>query len=164
MIDKKMTQALNEQINKELYSAYLYLSMAAYFDANNLSGLANWMRVQAQEETEHAMKFYHYIYERGGQVTLTQIDAPETKWKSVIHVFETTLAHEQKVTKLIHSLVDLAIELNDHATNSFLKWYVDEQVEEESSADEILQQLLMIKDNSATLLMLDKEMAKRSAQ
>jgi ferritin len=162
MLSKKMQEALDEQINAELYSAYLYLSMAAYFESLNLAGFANWMQVQAQEETSHAMKFYGYVHERGGRVTLQAIAQPETEWASVSAVFEATYKHEQNVTARINDLVDLAIKEKDHATNSFLQWYVDEQVEEEKSADEIVQKLRQIGDAPSPLFMLDNELGKRA--
>ncbi len=161
MISKKIEQALNDQINAELYSAYLYLSMAAYFEAENLPGFANWMRIQTQEETMHAMKIYDYVNERGGRVLLKPIAGPQTKWKSPLAAFEATYKHEQVVTGRINELVDLAIEEKDHASNAFLQWFVTEQVEEEQSADEIVQKLTLIKDSQGAMYMLDKEMGQR---
>ena len=161
MIKKKMEDALNEQMNAELYSSYLYLSMAAYFESTNLGGFANWMTVQAQEELMHAMKFYRYIIERGGRVSLRTIEGPETEWKSALDVFEHVSKHEQKVTALIDKLVDLEIEEGDHATSSFLRWFVDEQVEEESSADAVVQKLKLAGDSSGGLFMLDNEFGQR---
>lgn len=161
MISKKMEKALNEQINAELYSAYLYLSMESYFKSLNHNGFANWMRVQTQEEVSHAMKIYDFINERGGRVMLKAIEGPETQWKSSLEVFEAIYNHEQKVTALINGLVDLAIEEKDHATNSFLQWFVNEQVEEEASADEIVQQLKMMKDAPGGIFMIDRELGQR---
>jgi ferritin len=161
MISQKMQDALNEQVNAELYSAYMYLSMATYFGSNSLNGFANWMQIQTQEEVSHAMKIYKYVEERMGRVTLKAIDGPPTEWKSPLAAFEAVFAHEQKVTGMINSLVDLAIKENDHATRGFLQWFVDEQVEEESSADAIVQQLKLMKDAPGALYMLDKEMARR---
>jgi ferritin len=161
MISKKMEKALNDQVNAELYSAYLYLSMGSYFKSLNLNGFANWMRVQTQEEVSHAMKIYDFINERGGRVILKAIDSPQTKWDSPLMVFEAVYSHEQKVTSLINRLVDLAVEEKDHATNSFLQWFVNEQVEEESSADEIVQQLKMMKDAPGGIFMLDRELGQR---
>ena len=161
MINKKMLDAFNEQINAELYSAYLYLSMAAHFKAANLPGFANWMTVQVQEETMHAMKFYNYVLSRGGKVKLTAIDAPPTSWKSPLEVFEATYEHEQKVTGLINNLVNLAIAEKDHAANMFLQWFVNEQVEEEANADALVQQLRMAKDAPGAMLMIDRELAAR---
>ena len=161
MIDKKMEAALNEQVNAELYSAYLYLSMNAYFEATNLPGFANWMRMQTQEEVMHAMKIYDYVNERGGRVTLKAIAQPQTQWESPLAVFEATYKHEQKVTGLINDLVNLAIEEKDHATNTFLQWFVNEQVEEEDNASTVLGQLKLIKDNPQALFLMDKDMGQR---
>lgn len=161
MISKKMQDALNGQLNAELYSSYLYLSMGAYFESTNLKGFANWMRVQAQEELMHAMKFYDYVNERGGIVTLGKIEGPPAGWKSPLDVFTYTYKHEQKVTKLINDLVSLAISENDYATNSFLQWFIDEQVEEESSASDIVQKLKIIGDDGGSLYMMDQELSKR---
>ncbi len=161
MISKKMQDALNEQINAELYSAYMYLSMVAYFESVNLPGFATWMRAQTQEELMHAMKIYDYVNERGGRVTLKAIDGPTTNWESPLAVFEAVYAHEQKVTGLINKLVDVAIEEKDHATNNFLQWFVNEQVEEESSADEIVQKLKLMANAPDGIHMLDNEMGQR---
>jgi ferritin len=161
MIDPKMEKALNDQIVAEFYSAYLYLSMAAYFDAEGLAGFAQWMRAQFQEEQAHAMKMFNYVTERGGRVKLGAIDAPPTEWDSSVQVFEETLKHEQKVTGLINKLVDLALSISDHATDNFLRWFVSEQVEEEDSVDSVLSQLKLIGDNGQGLLMLDRELGAR---
>jgi ferritin len=161
MINEKIEKAMNEQINHEIYSSYLYLSMSAYFSSLNLNGFANWMRVQAKEEDLHAMKFYDYIIERGGRVTLETIKGPETTWDSPLVVFESAYKHEIFVTSLINNLVDIAITERDHASNSFLKWFVDEQVEEEASADKIVQELKFIGDNRHALFMIDRELATR---
>lgn len=161
MLKKKIQDAINAQINAELYSAYLYLSMAAYFESVNLKGFANWMRVQDQEERFHAMKFYNYVIERGGKVLLTAIDSPETAWKSPLAAFTAAYEHELKVTAMINGLVDLAIKESDHATASFLQWYVNEQVEEEANVDGVVQQLKLGGDNSSALFMIDKELAAR---
>ena len=160
MINEKMEKAINEQINAELYSAYLYLSMSAYFESINLDGFASWMKTQAQEETFHALKFFDYVHERGGKVQLKAINAPEAKWDSAVAAFQQTFEHEQSVTGMINNLVDIAIELKDHATKSLLNWFVDEQVEEESTADGLLQKLKMIGDSPA-LYQLDKEVGQR---
>lgn len=162
MLSEKMANALNGQLNAELYSAYLYLSMEAYFQAANLPGFANWMRVQAREEQFHAMKFYDFINERGGRVILAQIQAPPNEWDSPLAVFEAALAHEQKVTGLINDLVDLAIQEKDHAANSSLQWFVDEQVEEEDTAGTIVGQLKLIKDSPQALFLMDKELSQRA--
>jgi ferritin len=161
MIGKKMEKALNQQVNAEMYSSYLYLSMESYFNSQNLKGFANWMRVQAQEEMVHAMKIYDFIYDRGGKVTLKAIDGPPTSWDSPLAVFEAVLKHEQKVTGLIHELVDLAIQQKDHATNIFLQWFVTEQVEEEASAEQAVQQLKMMEKAPAGIFMLNREFGQR---
>jgi ferritin len=161
MISKKMEEALNAQVNAEMYSAYLYLSMESYFKSLNLNGFANWMRVQTQEEMMHAMKMYDFINERGGRVLLKTIEGPQTKWDSPLAVFKAVLKHEQKVTSMINDLVNLAIKEKDHATNSFLQWFVNEQVEEESSADEAVQQLKMMEDAPGGMFMLDRELGQR---
>ena len=162
MLDEKLEKALNDQLNAEFYSAYLYLSMAAYFRSINLSGFANWMEVQYQEEVAHAMKFYNYINERGGRVQLGTIQAPPTQWDSPLAVFEAALEHEQKVTGLINDLVELAIQEHDHATNIFLQWFVTEQVEEEDSASEVVEKLKLMGDARGGLFMLDRELGQRT--
>jgi ferritin len=162
MLTEKMQAALNDQLNAELYSSYLYLSMNAYFKSVNLDGFANWMYYQAQEELEHAMKFYDFIIQRGGKVQLLQIAAPPTEWDSPLVVFEATLEHEQKVTGLINNLVDISHEERDHATNIFLQWFVSEQVEEEESVGGVLEQLKLMGDAKGGLFMIDRELAKRS--
>ena len=163
-MNKKIEKAINEQINAEIYSAYLYLAMAAYFDTQNLAGFANWMKVQAQEEMAHAMKFYHYVYERGGAVELSAIDKPPAKFKSALDVAGQTLAHEQKVTGLINSLYELAFKEKDYASQSFLKWFIDEQVEEEGSAQSLIDKINLVGDKSHMLYMLDKELASRGKE
>ena len=161
MIKEKIQDALNKQLNAELYSAYLYLSMSAYFESEDLSGFANWMRVQAQEELTHAMKFYDYIIQRGARVVLSSIDEPPSEWEFPLAVFEHTYQHEQKVTGLINELVNLAIAEGDHATNNFLQWFVAEQVEEEDSANAALQKIKLISDAPGGLFMLDDELGQR---
>jgi ferritin len=161
MLKKEMEKALNGQLNAELYSSYLYLSMASYFESINMAGFANWMKVQAQEEMAHGMKFYDYIIERGGRALLSPIEGPQTEWSSPLEAFEHVYKHEQKVTSLIHGLVELAIKEKDHATNSFLKWFIDEQVEEESSADAIVQKLKLAENSPGGLFMLDNELGRR---
>ena len=162
MLTENMQKALNGQLNAELYSSYLYLSMNAYFKSVNLDGFANWMHYQAQEELEHSLKFYDFILQRAGTVQLQQIDAPPSEWSSPLAVFEATLEHEQKVTGLINGLVDVAHEERDHATNNFLQWFVSEQVEEEESVGGVLEQLKLMGDASGGLFMIDRELAKRS--
>lgn len=162
MISKKLQDAINEQINKELYSEYLYLNMAAYFSSEGLSGFENFFLVQAEEERFHAMKFYHFINERGGRVYFQKIDQPEKEFDSPIAVFEKAYEHEKYVTSLINNLMDIAMKENDHATKSFLNWYIDEQVEEEDSMDSILNKLKMIKGKGNGMLMMDKELGSRT--
>jgi len=161
MLDKRMEEALNKQINAEFYSAYLYLSMAAQFDALGLKGGANWMNVQFQEETAHAMKFFAYVTERGGRVQLEAIEKPQTEWPSALAMFEHALQHEQKVTGMIDALADLALELKDHATHNLLQWFIAEQVEEEANASEMVQKLTLAKDSPAALFNIDRDMAAR---
>ena len=161
MLGKKMEEALNSQLNAELYSAYLYLSMAAYFESTGLKGFAGWMRVQFQEEQFHAMKLYDCIIERGGKVLLKPIEAPPSEWDSPLGVFEATLEHEQKVTGLINELVYLAREEKDNASEIFLQWFVNEQVEEEDNVGTVLGQLKLVKNSPQALYMMDKEMAQR---
>ncbi len=160
-IKDKITKAINKQINAELYSSYLYLAMAAYFEAKNWSGFANWMKVQSEEENEHAMKFYDYVLERGGEVALSDIKAADTSWKTPLEVFEAVYAHEIKVTSLINDLLKLSLSEGDTATESMLKWFIDEQVEEEASAKQIVDKLRLIKDSVNGLFMLDHELGER---
>ncbi|MFZ9023985.1 MAG: ferritin [Anaerohalosphaeraceae bacterium] len=161
MIAKKIEDAFNAQINAEIYSSYLYLAMSAALEKMNLPGFASWMRVQAQEEMTHAMKFYDHIIERDGTVALTAIDGPPMKCKDVKAVIAETLEHEQKVTGLINDLMDLSMTENDHAGRMFLQWFVTEQVEEEATAMEILGKLEIAGDSAGGLYLLDKEMAGR---
>jgi ferritin len=161
MLTKKMQDALNDQINAEMYSSYLYLSMAAHFEAISLKGFANWMRVQVQEENFHAMKFFDYVLSRQGRVTLKAIEAPPTKWKSPLDAFKAVYAHEVKVTSLINKLATLAAKEDDHATGVLLHWFINEQVEEEANADAAVQKLRLIGDNSGGLFLLDQELAQR---
>ncbi|MCL2340380.1 MAG: ferritin [Proteobacteria bacterium] len=161
MLKKKILKALNDHINAEMYSSYFYLAMEAYFQSISLKGCAAWMRVQVQEELMHAMRFYDFVNERGGKVTLDAIAKPETAWTSPLAVFEAVLKHEGHVTGLINDLVDLAINEKDHATNNFLQWFVSEQVEEEASAAEIVEKLKLIKNDTSGLFMMDAELGKR---
>lgn len=161
MLDKQMLDAINEQINAELYSAYMYLSMASYFEENNFQGFAHWMEVQAQEEVEHAMKFYKYVNDRGERVILKPIEGPPTEWESPLAVFQAAYQHEQKVTSLINNLVKISRELEDYATEAMLDWFVTEQVEEEANASEIVEKLSMIRDNSNGMLMMDRTLGQR---
>ncbi len=154
-------KAINEQINAELYSAYLYYSMAAYFDDINLSGFSNWMKVQAEEEQMHAKKMYDFVYECDGKVVLTAIEAPPTEWNSPLDTFKNVLSHEQHVTDRVNKLVDLAINESDHATNNFLQWFIAEQVEEVAAASGLVKQLEFIQDNPQGIFMLDRELGQR---
>jgi ferritin len=161
MISKTMAQALNKQVNRELYSAYLYLAMSSYFETVNMKGFAKWMRIQAKEEQMHALKIYDYIIARGGTVVLLDIEAPKPKWSSAGKVFDEVYAHEQKVTAMIHGLVDLAIKEKDHATFEMLQWFVREQVEEEEHASEIVNQIKIVGDVPGHLFCLDHHLGKR---
>ena len=156
-------QALNMQINAELFAAYIYLSMAAYFEDANLSGFGHWMRQQSNEEMGHAMKLFDYVIERGGRVTLEAIDAPPADFASPLDVFQKALAHEQKVTGLIGNLYELAVQHKDYPTQIMLQWFIEEQVEEEDTAGSIVAQLEMAGDHPAALLVFDREMAARGA-
>ena len=161
MLSDKMEAAINQQINAEMYSSYLYLSMATYFESISLGGFSNWMRQQAQEEMFHGMKMFDFVCERGGRVTLKAIDEPPSEWSSVLDVMENVLAHEQKVTGLINDLVNLALDERDHATNIFLQWFVSEQVEEEDTAGGLVDKLKLIGNDANGLFMLDTELATR---
>jgi ferritin len=163
MLSEKMEAALNKQINAELYSSYLYLSMSAYFESENYEGFSAWMKMQSQEEYGHAMKIYDFVNQRGGRVKLSQIDAPAVEWDSVEKVFEETLTHEKHVTSLIHDLVNIAAEEKDHASASFLQWFVDEQVEEEDTASTIVENLKRMDGNRGALFMYDRELGRRGA-
>jgi len=156
-----MSEALNDQIQYELYSSYLYLSMAAHFDGENLPGFAHWMKVQTDEERAHAMKFYEYLYERGSSVALKAIQQPPAKFKKPIDIFRQVLEHEQKITSLIEKLYELAIKEKDYATQVMLQWFIKEQVEEEKNDMEIINQLEMIGDSPAMLMMIDRKLAER---
>ena len=161
MLAEKMEKAFNDQVNAELYSSYLYLSMVAYFQNKNLPGFAAWMKAQAQEELFHAMKLYGYIMERGGQVMLAPIAGPPTEWESPLAVMEATLEHEQKVTGLINALVNLAMEEKDHASTIFLQWFVSEQVEEEDNVNDVLNKLKLMGGSGGGLFMLDRDLGQR---
>lgn len=161
MLKKSVEDALNKQLNAELYSSYLYLSMSAYCDSIPLKGFAKWLRMQAEEEKAHGMKFFDYIIEAGGTVKLAKIDGPKTGWKSVGDVFDQVYEHEKKVTGLINSLIDLSIKEKDYATQNFLGWFVKEQVEEEANASEIQAQIKMMGDIVGHLFWLDHELGKR---
>lgn len=164
MLTQKMQDAYNEQINAEFYSAYMYLSMSAYLAQINLNGFANWALMQYHEENEHALKLYNYVIQRNGKVILEAIKKPKVEWDGVIDVFEAILKHEQYVTSLINKLMTLSIQENDYAGTSFLQWFVDEQVEEEASVDDILQQLKLVEGKGTGLFMLDKEAGSRKPE
>lgn len=160
-MNAKIEQALNDQINEELYSAYLYLSMAAYFHDMNLSGFAHWMTLQNQEETVHAMKFFRYIAGRGGRVQLGEIAQPQFSWDGPLDAFEAALKHERHITERINILMDLAVTEKDHATQSFLRWFVDEQVEEEENVSDVVQKLRLLGKDGGGLFMMDRDLASR---
>ncbi len=162
MLNDKVAKALNDQINAELFSSYLYLSMSAYFESISLDGCANWMRLQAREEMEHAIKIFDYINERGGRCTMEAIEKPQIEWDSPLTVFKDVVAHEQKVTGLINDLVDCAIDERDHATRNFLEWFVAEQVEEEATVGAVCDKMRMVEGDSGGLFALDLELGKRS--
>ncbi len=162
MLKEKIINAINDQINAEQYSALLYLSMSAWFNAKGLPGFANWMYVQYQEELSHANKLFNYANERGGRVLLKAIEQMPTEWENIVEAMEETLKHEQHVTALINNLVDIAIEEKDHATQSFLQWFVDEQVEEEANASEILDTLRLVNGQGNGIFMLDREFRNRT--
>jgi ferritin len=163
MISQKIQDALNTQLNAEFYSSYFYLSMSAYFESNDLQGFSRWFRVQANEEYEHAMKIFDYIYQIGGEVKLMKIDGPKTYWESFLEVFQDTFEHEQKVTESINDLLELSYAEKDHATVNFLQWFVSEQVEEEATAMQNVKKMKMIGDDKAGLFMIDKELGGRVA-
>lgn len=162
MISKTLQKAINEQINKELFSEYLYSSMQAWLAHENLDGMANWMKAQSQEEHFHAMKFFDYLIERGGKVELLAIEKPEVDFDNPLKAFKSALEHEQFITKSINELMDIAIAENDHASRGFLQWYVDEQVEEEATVDSIVHRLEMIGNNMHGIFMLDRELGSRT--
>ena len=161
MLGKVVQDAMNEQIKNELYSAYQYLSMAAYCESVNLPGFARWMRIQAREETEHAMKFYDFILDRNGRVVLQAIEGPVVDFGSPLEVFEQALEHEQRVTAMINDLYALAVKENDYASQTFLQWFVTEQVEEEKNARDVVETLKMVGDRSEALFLLDRELGRR---
>ena len=157
MISRRLEEELNKQLNAEMYSAYLYLSMSAYLSKENLNGFSHWMQLQFEEEQAHAMKFFQYILDRGGNVKLEVINQPRLDWDGIVDVFENIYKHEQHITSLINNLVDIAIQEKDHATVAMLQWYVSEQVEEEASVSELLHQLIIIDGKGSGLFMLDRE-------
>lgn len=161
MINKEVTEVLEQQVNKEFYSAYLYLSMSAHFSDTGLLGFANWMRVQAQEEQAHAMLIYDFLVERGEKVILTAIDTPPNTWGTTLEIMEEVLKHEMYVTSLIDNIVNVAEKHKDRATMSYMNWFVDEQVEEEAGAQDIISKLKLIGDDKSALYFLDKDLGAR---
>ena len=161
MISEKMQDAINKQVTAEFYSAHLYLSMAAYLESIDLPGFANWMRIQYQEEVSHAMKMFDYVIERDGRAIIAGFEDPQVEWKSALDIFEGAYAHEQKVTAMINNLMDIAIAEKDHASQIFLQWFVNEQVEEEASAKGVIQQLKMLGDSKGGLFQMDRELGRR---
>jgi len=164
MLSKKMQDAINEQIKNEIYSAYLYLSMSAYFEAENLPGFAKWVRLQYEEELSHALKLFDHINERGGRATLQAIPQPRSEWNTSLEVFSQVLEHEQHVTALIHKLYETALEEKDYAAQVMLHWFIDEQVEEEKNATEIVEMLKLIDAHGTAVLMLDRQLGKRGEE
>jgi ferritin len=162
IIGKKMADALNEQIREELFSSYLYFAMAADFESKDWPGVASWMKVQAQEEMAHSLKFYNWINERGGKAVFKAIDKPQETWESSLNLFEAALAHEQHITSCIYDLVKVAREEGDIATEIFLQWFVTEQVEEEANASEIVEKIKKVQNSQNGMYMLDKELSARS--
>ena len=161
MISKAMQDAVNEQINKELFSSYLYLAMAAHFEDRNLPGFARWLRTQADEEREHGMKFFDFLVDRGGRVQLKAIAAPQAEWGSSLEAFQEVQAHEAKVTAAINALYELALKEKDYPAQVLLQWFITEQVEEEKNAADIVAQLELIDAHGTAVLMLDKQLGKR---
>jgi ferritin len=161
MFSDKMSKAMADQVNAEFYSAYLYLSMNSYLESINLAGMANWMKMQTQEELYHGMKMYNFILERGGRIILDGITQPPAEWDSPLAVFENAYAHEQKVTGLINDLVNIAQDERDHATNIFLQWFITEQIEEEANASGIVHKLQLIGKDASGLFALDQDLGSR---
>jgi len=162
MVSEKILNLLNEQIKKELHSAYLYLGIEAYFQEKGLKGMANWFRIQAQEELDHAMKFFNFVNEVGGLAELGTIEAVTSKYKNPLEAMKASLHHEQYITKSIYTIVDAAGEEKDYKTNSFLQWFIDEQVEEEANAEDNVRNLELVKDHPNGLFMIDREMSQRT--
>jgi len=161
VLSKELEEAINNQINAEVYSGYLYMSMSSYFESMSLKGFAHWMRVQTLEEMTHAQKFINFVNDRGGRVILQPVEGPGSEWESPLAAFEAAYAHEVLVTGLINGMMDLALKGSDHATASFLNWFVDEQVEEEATADDVVQKLKLVDKTEGGLFLLDIEMDKR---
>jgi ferritin len=164
MLGKKLEDAINEQINKELYSGYLYLSMSAYCEAENLPGFAKWMRAQAQEEVGHAMRLFDYVNARGGRVVLKAIEMPTPVWKSPLGMFEQVLDHERKVSGMINRIYELALVEKDYATQMELQWFITEQVEEEQNAGQVVAQLKRAEEHPMGLPMLDRQLGERETE
>ena len=164
MIDSDIQDAINTQIRNEYYSSYLYLSMAAYCESRNFPGFASWLRKQSEEELVHAMKFFDYLLDRGGRVILESIEQPASEFGAFVEMFEEVLEHEREVTGMINNIYDLATSKNDQATLVMLHWFIEEQVEEEKSAEEVVEQLKLAEDSPAALLILDRELASRGGE
>ena len=164
MIKQSMQDAINDQINKELFSAYIYLAMAAHFESKNLPGFSRWLRLQSEEELEHAMKFYRYLQERGGEVVLKSIDQPQAHWDTALLAFKDVLAHEQFITTSINKLYEMALKENDYPSQMMLQWFINEQVEEEANATLIVEQLKMIEERENSMLFLDNQLGKRETE
>jgi ferritin len=164
MLSKTMQEAINDQIQKEYHSSYLYLAMAAYCEASNLPGSGQWMRVQSKEELSHAMKLFEHMVDRGGRVTLQAIPQPAAEYKSALDVFEKVLAHEQLVTASIHKLYALAVKENDYPAQVMLQWFVTEQVEEEKNASQVVEQLKAVGESKTSLMLLDRHLGKRGGE
>ncbi len=164
MISQAMQDAINAQINKELFSSYLYLSMAAYFEDSNLPGFGNWLRIQATEEREHAMKLFDHLLERGGKVKLAAIAAPASEWASTMAAVQEVIKHEQMITASIYALYETALNEKDYPAQILLQWFINEQVEEEKNANEILENMKRIEAHETAVLMLDHRLAKRSGE
>ena len=164
MLDQDMQNAINTQIRNEYYSSYLYLSMSAYCESRNFPGFASWLRRQSEEELVHAMKLFDYMTDRGARVVLESIDQPPSEFGTLLEVFEEVLEHEREVTGMINSLYDLALSQNDHATSVALHWFIEEQVEEEKSAEDAVERLRLAADNGAALMILDAELGSRQGE
>ena len=164
MISKTMQDAINAQINKEMFSSYLYLSMAAYFENTGLSGAAKWMYVQSGEETEHAMKFFAHLIDRGGKVELAAIAKPETAWAGPMAAFKAVSEHEQMITKSIYDLYEVALAEKDYPAQVLLQWYINEQVEEEKNATQVIESMSRIEAHETAILQLDHQLAKRGSK
>ena len=164
MLNDTMLDTLNEQLNGEIYSSYLYFSMAGYFESLSLKGFANWMEIQAQEEIMHAHRIYKYIVDKGSRPRMAPVDAPPHDWESPLDAMEKVYAHECTISQQINACVTLSLQENDHSTNTMMQWFVSEQVEEEASADEVVQKLKLISDNSTGLFLLDSDLGKRTLE